>query len=73
MFIFAYKITLEYNMFKLLFGCKKKKNSTSCRICLCQKKLKCLHLCEECNYVIKKYYDYKDCPYCLEIIDIIKT
>ena len=49
--------------------CYKKTNPKKCTVCLCLKKLKCIHICEECNYIMKKYYHYPDCPYCLQIIE----
>ena len=47
----------------------KKIRPAFCRICLFPKKLSCLHLCYECKYVLKKYYRYEDCPYCLDIFE----
>ena len=55
-------------MYKLF--CKKKKIKPAfCRICLFPKQLSCLHLCYECNFVLKKYYNYEDCPYCLDVME----
>lgn len=42
--------------------------SQQCRVCQRERKLKCGHLCEECIYILKKYFPYKGCPYCYELL-----
>ena len=56
-------------MWCIFFSCYKEEKPKTCAVCLCSKKLKCMHLCDECNYILKKYYLYPDCPYCFEIIE----
>ena len=48
---------------------KKKPLIKTCKICFCEKRLSCVHLCNECMYIIKKYYPYDECPYCLDIFE----
>lgn len=52
---------------------KKKPVKSPCRICFCEKKQSCLHLCKECIHIIKKYYPYDNCPFCLELFEISPT
>jgi hypothetical protein len=48
---------------------RKKTIKEGCQLCFCERRLQCVHLCEECAHIINKYYPYEDCPYCLEIFE----